>query len=149
MSYDLEHSKQIYGNQPFLSHIIKNDDPELNRHLFGMRVPSYGIISFGAIGKDRTKSFKPIDNGIKKDIELVSVFAYTGNATADEITIYLYEGNVEIAEQKITSSQMPYRFPDGAIVNPNLTIWVKPRQDTSALMLYWRPVHVLSYIEVQ
>lgn len=148
MSYELETTSQIYGNQPFLTHNIKGDVPENDRHLFGMRIPSFGIISFGAMRANSTKNFKPIDRGIASEFQLISAYAFTTSATSDEITLKLFSGNVEVAEQKITNNEMPYKFPPGAIINPNLTIQVKPKYNTTALVLYWQPVHVLDYVEV-
>jgi len=148
MSYNLETTKQIYGNQLFLTHNIKGDTSTDDRHLFGMRVPSFGIINFGTMAAGQVKNFKPIDNGINSDISLKSAFAFTTSATNDEITLRLLDGTTEIAEQKLTNAQMPYSFPPGAIINPNLTIQVTTRYATTQMLLYWQPVHVLDYIEV-
>ncbi|MEM7592644.1 MAG: hypothetical protein AAF383_14175 [Cyanobacteria bacterium P01_A01_bin.83] len=116
--------------------------------MFGQRIPSYGIINFGAMAGGTTKNFKPIDYGILSEIELKSIYDFTSNATADECTFKLFSGNVEILEQRITNNEMPYTFPPGAIINPNLTIQVKPKYTTTQLLIYWQPVHVFSYLEV-
>lgn len=145
MSYELEPTQQIYGNKSFLTHNIKGDVPENDRHLFGMRIPSFGIIDFGAIKQNQTKSFKPIDHGITSDIQLISVYAFTTSPTTDEVTLNLLSNGILIASQRIMNTEMPYQYPPGAIINPNLTIQVKPRYHTTALRLNWQPVHVLDY----
>ncbi len=148
MVYQLETSEQLYGEDLYLTHTIRGTGQQNDLSLFGQRVPSYGIINFGAIDGGSTKDFKPIDNGISSDIMLRSIYDFTTSATNDEVTFKLFNGSVEIFEQKITNSEMPYTFPPGAIINPNLIIQVNPRYTTTQLLIYWQPVHVLSYIEV-
>lgn len=149
MVYQLETTSQLYGDKEYVSHVIKGDTPADDRHLFGMRVPSYGVINFGAMAANSTKDFTPIANGINSDIELKSIFDFTDSASGDECTFKLFNGEIEILEQRITNNEMPYTFPPGAIINPNLTIQVKSRYNTTQLLIYWQPVHVLSYLEVQ
>ncbi|MEM7762091.1 MAG: hypothetical protein AAF298_28840 [Cyanobacteria bacterium P01_A01_bin.40] len=149
MVYQLETTSQLYGDQQYLAHRIKGEISADDRYLFGQRVPSYGIINFGAMAAGSTKNFTPIANGIQSDIELKSIFDFTSSATNDECTFKLFSGEIEILEQKIVNNDMPYTFPPGAIINPNLTIQVKPRYTTTQLLIYWQPVHVLNYVEVQ
>lgn len=149
MAYQLEPTTQLYGEDLYLAHNLTGDRTQGDRRLFGQRVPSYGIINFGAIRGGSTKDFKPIDNGISSEIMLRSIYDFTTSATNDEVTFKLFNGTAEIFEQKITNSEMPYTFPPGAIINPDLTIQVEPRYTTTQLLIYWQPVHVLSYIEVQ
>ncbi len=149
MSYQLETTSQIYGDHQYLAHAIKGENVAADRYLFGQRIPSYGIINFGAMAAGSTKDFKPIDNGIVSDIELKSIFDFTSSASNDECTFKLFNGEIEILEQRISNQEMPYTFPPGAIINPNLTIQVNPRYTTTQLLIYWQPVHVLSYQEVQ
>ncbi|MEO0834785.1 MAG: hypothetical protein AAFY16_02100 [Cyanobacteria bacterium J06642_3] len=148
MSYQLETTAQPYGSQQYLAHKIKGETESDDRYLFGQRVPSYGIINFGAMAGNSTKNFKPIDYGIQSEIELKSIYDFTNSATGDQCTFRLFNGNVEILEQQINNHDMPYTFPPGAIINPNLTIQVQPRYTTTQLLIYWQPVNVLSYVEV-
>ena len=78
-----------------------------------------------------------------------SIFDFTAAANNDQATFRLFNGETEILEQVIVSNYMPYTFPPGAIINPNLTIQVQPRYDTTQLLIYWQPVHVLSHVEVK
>ena len=64
MGYQLQTTSQLYGDQQFLTHVIKGDTPEGDRHLFGQRVPSYGIINFGAINANTEKTIVLAAQGI-------------------------------------------------------------------------------------
>jgi len=148
MSYQLKTTTQVYGEQRYLAHKIKGETQNDDRYLFGQRIPSYGIINFGAMAANSTKNFKLIDNGISSDIELKSIFDFTLGANNDQTTLRLFAGEIEILEQVIVSNNMPYTFPPGAIINPNLTIQVQPRYNSTQLLIYWQPVHVIDYVEV-
>ncbi len=148
MSYQLESTTQLYGDNLYLAHNLRGTGRENDRFLFGQRVPSFGIISFGAMAAGRTKRITPADRGINSHIMLRSIYDFTTSATADEVTFKLFEGETEILEQRVFSSEMPYTFPPGAIIDPRYTIEVKPRYATTQLLIYWQPVHVLSLIRV-
>ncbi len=148
MGYQTEPAIQLYGSNNYLAHKIVGATPEQDRYLFGERMPSFGVINFGYMNAGTTKDFKPIDNGIVSDISLRSIYTFTTAQSNEEVTFKLFSGGQEILEQRISNNEMPYTFPPGAIINPNLTIQVKPRYTTTQLLIYWQPVHVLSYIEV-
>ena len=139
---------QTYNGNKYLDHQINAEGLEPDFRLFGDRVPSYGIINFGYFKGGQKKSFKPIDNDISVDILLRSIWAFTTNAITDEVTIEMFLANTEVLEQRLSNNEMPYTFPPGAIWNPNLTLEVQPKYDTSQLVIYWQPVHVLSYLQV-
>jgi hypothetical protein len=143
MPYQLVPSSLPYGNDSFLAHNLKGATPEDDRQFFGQRIQSFGIIDFGAMNAGSTKSYTPINDGIQSPISIASVYAFTTVATNDEITFSIFEGTVELTRQKITNNDMPYQFPPGAIIRPDLTIQVKPRYNTMKLLVYWRPVHIL------
>ena len=146
MPYQLDTAKQTYGNQEYLAHNIKGNTAANDRYLFGQRVPSYGIINFGVMNANATKQFKPISNGINSDIMLRSIYPFTLDGTKPEITLRLYDGTTKIAEWIFASSEIPYRFPDGAIINPNLNLEIKTKTSVNQMLVYWQPVHVLSYL---
>ncbi len=148
MSYQLETASQVYGDNLYLAHNLKSDTAEADRFLFGQRVPSYGIINFGYMKAGTTKIFRPLDNGINSDILLRSVYSFTTAPANEEVTFNLFNGREQLLEQRIPNSEMPYTFPPGAIINPNLTITVTCRYETAQLLIYWQPVHVLSFIQV-
>lgn len=136
---------QTYGDHKYLDHQINADGLEPNVRLVGERVPSYGVINFGLMGGRTKKQVKPIDLGIEQDILLRSLWAFTTNATNEEVTLRLYLNSTEVLVQKLSNEEMPYIFPPGAIINPNLTLEVEPRYHTTQLLIYWQPVHVLNY----
>lgn len=148
MSYQLETTEQIYGEQPYLTHVIKGETPEEDLHLFGMRVPSYGIINFGSITNNSFKTIVLAEKGITSPIQLKSIYAFTSTGGNDETRFSLFRGTTRIVEMRIPSGEMPYQFPEGAIIDPSLSITVRPRYNISQLLIYWQPVHVLSNVQV-
>lgn len=153
MKYDLITSKQRFNdNTDYLIHKLPGETPEGDRHFFGQRIPSYGIINFGAFQKKQKKRFTPIQHGIERDISARSIFSFTTSSTNDEF-IYRLLGkdnsnrSVVIYELKVTNNESPYEFPPGAIINPYLTIEIESKYEATAVLLYWQPVHVLQYTE--
>ena len=145
MSYQRSSIVQKYGDQNYLAHQIRGNTQTDPYNFVADRVSSYGIINFGYIKGGKTKRVKPLDLGIEQDILLRSLHNFTTNSTGKEVTIKLFLQNQEFLEQQITDSQMPYTFPPGAIVNPNLELEVRPKYDTMQLLVYWQPVHIISY----
>ena len=146
--FQLESTYQTYNGNKYLDHQINAEGLEPNFRLVGDRIPSYGIINFGAMSAGETKQLLPINNGITTDIMLRSLYSFTTNATKSETTFRLKSGTQLIGEWLFAANDMPYAFPDGAIINPNITIEIKPKNAVSQLLLYWQPVHVLSYLQV-
>ena len=146
--YESEPLDQQYGDRLYLAHKIKGDSPENARALFGMRMPSYGIFSFGAMAARQQKTIVLANEGIVSPIQLKSVYAFNPNASSDEIRFRLYAGTQELAGMRLTANDMPFQFPDGAIIDPALSIQVEPRYSVTQLMLYWQPVHILKYVAV-
>lgn len=150
--YQLETTKQIYGDSEYLAHNIKGQTTEDDRFLFGMRVPSYGIFSFGALASGQTRRVVLAQEGITSPISLTSVYAFGDNTNNDEIYFRLFSGTgraaQEIAQQRIISNDMPFQYPKGAIIDPSLSIEVEPRYKVTQIVMYWQPVHVLKYVQV-
>lgn len=143
MSYQLEPDYQVYGDKNYLAHNLKGATAEDDRRFFAQRIPSFGVIDFGAMSANSVKTYTPVDDGVQSLISIVSVYAFTTAATNDEVTFKIFEGATELTQQKITNDEMPYQFPSGAIIRPDLTIQVEPRYNTMKLLVYWRPVHLL------
>lgn len=146
--FESETIGQLYGDKQYLAHNLKGQTTADDRALFGMRVPSYGIFNFGAMTGAQVKRIVLAAEGIVSPIELRSIYAFNATASSDEIKYRLYAGSTEILEYRLNSAVVPYEFPPGAIIDPSLSIEVEPRYDVSQLLIYWQPVHVLSYIEV-
>ena len=149
MNYELEPVGQLYGDQRYLAHKLKGATPESDRYFFGQRIPSFGTINFGAVAAGQTKSFRPVDHDIISDLMIVSIFDFTTSPTGDELTFRLIWAGTELLEQKMSNDEIPYTFPPGAIINPNITIEVTPRYDSTQILIAWQPVHLLHYHEVQ
>ena len=148
MSYQLQTTAQVYGDNNFLTHKLPGNTADDDRYLFGQRVQSFGIINFGAIASNSSKQVLLSSIGISSPILLRSVYAFNYSGGSDEMRMRLFSGTQKLAEMKFKFSEVPYRFPDGAIIDPSLSIEVEPRYAVIQLLLYWQPVHVLSYIEV-
>lgn len=148
MDYQLETTKQIYANQAFLTHKLVGDEPSLDRHLFGMRVESLGYFNFKQINKEQTKQVKLSEQGINTPISLVSIYAFANNSTSDEVEFRLKHGNNILAKMQIKYYEMPFAFPKGAVIAPELSIEVKPKNDVSQLLIYWQPIHILKEVVV-
>ncbi len=146
MSYQLEAAKQTYGSQEYLIHNIKGASISDDRFLFGMRVQSYGIINFGSFTANQTKNILPSAKEINSDIQLRSLYPFTLDGTKGEITFRLLQGTTKIAEWLFSSSDIPFRFPEGAIINPAITLEIKFKYAASQILIYWQPVYTLSYI---
>ncbi|MEL7406330.1 MAG: hypothetical protein AAFN00_05130 [Cyanobacteria bacterium J06558_2] len=147
MTYESTVSSQTYGEQEFLAHCLKGDGENPDLYLVGQRVPSYGIINFNNIRAGKSKSFKPLDHGIKSPIELRSINALT-TSTGDQIEFFINNENTLLGRQRVSNNEVPYTFPPGTILRPELTLIVKPTYNTTQLVIYWQPVHVLSYINL-
>lgn len=148
MNYELETVSQLYGDAQYLAHKLKGETEADDRYFFGQRIPSFGTIDFGVMQGGSTKSYTPADHGIKSDLMLISVFDFTQNSSGDELTFKLFWQGQELLEQKMSNNEIPYTFPPGAIVNPNITIQVKPRYDSTQILIAWQPVHLLHYHRV-
>ena len=148
MTYQRESIVQPYGNQEFLAHSVSGNIDNRGFNLVGDRIPSFGIINFGAMSAASTKQFLPANKGITTDIMLRSLYSFTTNASKSETTFRLKNGTQIIGEWLFAANDMPYAFPAGAIINPNITIEIKPKDSVSQLLLYWQPVHVLTYLEI-
>ena len=146
--YSLQPKYQLYNDKKYIDHAVTDTENNESYRFVGDRISSIGIINFGAIKGNSSKRIVLREQGIKSDIMLVSLFPFTTNGVRDETTLRLYQGNVKIAEWLFKDTEVPFRFPIGAVVNQNISIEVKPKHDTSALYLCWQPVHVLSYIEI-
>ena len=145
MSYELESVSQKYGNANYLAHNLKGNTPEEDRRVFAMRIESFGIIDFGYMKSGTVKKASLAELNIKNPISLKAIFAFNTSDASDEIRFYLYRGNIEVVEIKFSSSEMPYKFPPGAIVDPSLSIVVKPKVTTSSVVIYWQPIHIIQY----
>ena len=148
MTYQRNTIDQLYGDQKYLAHQVTGNIDHRPFNIVGDRVPSYGIINFGAVSSNNSRQFLPLSNGITSDIMLRSLYSFTTNASKSETTFRLKNGTQLIGEWLFGINDMPYAFPNGAIINPNITIEIKPKNTGSQLLLYWQPVHVLSYLEV-
>ncbi len=146
MPYQLDTAKQTYGNQEYLAHNIKGAAAADDRFLFGMRVQSYGIINFGAFAANQTKNILPSAKGINSDIQLRSLYPFTLDGTKSEVTFRLLQGTTKIAEWLFSGTDIPFRFPEGAIINPAITLEIKSKSTASQILIYWQPVYTLSYI---
>ena len=145
MAYQLETISQLYGDREYLAHNFKGATPNDDRAVFGMRIPSYGIFNFGPMANNQTKRVVLADKGISSPILMKSAYAFSSNTWNDEIKFRLFDGNTQLAELTILSTEMPYQFPDGAIVDNSLSIEIRVNQTTTQMLVYWQPVHVLQY----
>lgn len=149
MTFTRNSAKQVFGEQNYLSHqITGNVEPEAF-YAVGDRISSYGIFNFGQVPANSQKRVSLSAARIEQPISLSSIYAFTDNASSDEIRFYLFSGDKELVELRLSSSEMPYTFPPGAIIDPSLDIVVRPRSNLTSLLIYWKPVHIITQINVE
>ena len=148
MTYQLVTSSQLYGEREFLTHKLAGSSPADDRYFFASRIPSYGVINFNQMSAKEPKRIKLSDQGITSPILLRSAYAFNYSATSDEIRFRLFSENKKVAEMKLDHKQMPFQFPDGAILEPNLELELEPKYNVLRLLIYWQPVHILSYLSI-
>ncbi len=146
--YQLQTSFQQFGDSKYLDHNLTGQTVTDDRRLFAQRVPSIGIFNFGQINGNASKTISLADYQITSPIQLVSIYAL-GSENLNSETIYeLVSGETVLFSLKLLKESMPFAFPNGAVVDPSLSIRVKPKSNVSQVLIYWQPVHVLSYIEI-
>ena len=148
MTYQLDTTSLTYGDREFLAHNLKGATANDDRYLFGQRIKSYGILNFGAMSGNSSKRAILSNLGITSPILIRSAYAFSQNTWNDEIKFRLFDGNTQLTELTILNTEMPYQFPDGAIIDPSLSIEVFTNQATTQMLIYWQPVHVLQYDEI-
>jgi len=131
---------EIYGDNNYVAF----EDENQQRYL-AERIESYGLLQFGAMIRDTTKR---IDlQSLSSPISIKSVYVFSGSTTADQIKFKVYEKNQSgslnlIANQVFNNNDMPFAFPDGAILFSNHVIEVEPRYDVDNIIVYTKIVDV-------
>ena len=144
----------VYGLQPIsLSYGDTDFQAYLNtvtlQGYFAGRVPEYGILEFGSIAANQSKRLDLGANNLTSPIILRSLYVFTSSTTGDEIKEFIIyqkdeNGNLtRIAKQRFNNKEIPYQFPDGAILFPFNVIEVTPKYKTDNIIAYVQPVNVL------
>ena len=132
---------ETYGTNSYVAF----EDTNQQRYL-AERIESYGLLQFGVMSRNSTKS---IDlDALTCPISIKSVYVFSGSTTNDEIRFRIYQkltsGSLDlIATQRFTNNDMPYLFPDGAILSPGQVIEVEPRYDVDNIIIYAKPVDII------
>ncbi len=92
-------------------------------------------------------------NNVTSSILIRSVYAFSGSTSNDEIWFYIYQKDeagvsTRIAQQRYYNNEMPYSFPFGAVLTPNMVIEVKPKYNVDNLFIYFQPVNVIARFSV-
>lgn len=137
-------ASETYGNN---NYVAFKDNNTQERYL-AERIETYGVIEFGLMNQNEIKTIDLQVQGLTSLVSIKSVYAFSGSTTNDEIRFKIYEkdgsGNlIPIASQRLTNNEMPYRFPDGAILSPNQVIEVQPRYAVDNIIIYVKPVDIL------
>lgn len=148
MPFSLVPDAQLYGSNQFKAFKQPGATSDGDRHFFAERIPGYGIFSFGAMTPNQKKRVVLATAGITSPIMLRSVYAFGANSVNDEIKMRLFSGTTQLAEMTVLSAEMPYQFPDGAIIDPAYSIEIETRYNTTGLNLYWQPVNVIDYLAI-
>ena len=133
-----------YGSN---SYVAFEEDVNQQRYL-AERIETYGLIEFGAMIRNQKKSIDLQAKGLTSPISIKSIYVFSGSTTNDEIRFRIFEkqasGNpVQIAFQRFTNNDMPYSFPEGAVLLPNQIIEVEPRYDVDNIIIYCKSVDIL------
>ena len=132
---------ETYGTNNYVAF----EDASQQRYL-AERVESYGLLQFGAM---KNGTIKSIDlESLTCPISIKSVYVFSGSTINDEIRFRIYEKQTGgtsnlIATQRFTNNEMPFSFPDGAILFPNQVIEVEPRYDVDNIIIYAKPVDII------
>lgn len=148
MSFLLETGTENLDDRNYLIFKQPGTTTEDDRYFFGQRIPSYGILDFGQMAEGTTKRIALTDAGINSQILLRSIYAFVTDTTDDKIMFRLFQGITKMVEFQFDSGIMPYQFPNGIIIDSNLSIEVEPNKAVASLRIYWQPVHVLDYFRV-
>lgn len=144
--YQLEDTSEIFGNNEYQA--IKNTIT--NKAYFAERIPEIGILNFGEISGNRSKTINLAQKGINSPIMITSAYVFAPQTTNDEIRMFVYQninGNsIRVAQQRFTNGEMPKAFPYGGVLFPFNSIEVTPRQSILNCVLYFRPVRVTAQI---
>ncbi len=141
--YQIQSDVQDFQNKNYK--IFKDNE---SNHYLADRVPNIGIINLGSILAAETKSFDLAGNNILSPIMVRSVYAFSGSTGQDEIVFFIYRKNesgvsTRIALQRFHNYEMPFTFPYGAILAPDMGIEIKPKYNVDALFIYVQPVNVI------
>lgn len=136
---------ETYGNNNYVA--FENANRE--RYL-AERIEAYGVIQFGAMAKDTTKSISL--QSLTSPVSLKSVYLFSSTTTNDEVKFKIYQeltsGSLDlIATQQFNNNEMPFPFPEGAILFPHNTIEVEPRYDVDNILIYVKLVDILFTID--
>jgi hypothetical protein len=148
MPFSLTPDAQLYGSNQFKAFKQAGATPDGDRHFFADRIANYGIFSFGAMTANQKKRVVLATANITSPILLRSVYAFGANPTNDEIKLRLFSGTTQLAEMTLLSADMPYQFPDGAIIDPAYSIEIETRYATTQLNMYWQPVNIIDYLAI-
>ena len=135
---------ETYGSNNYVAF----EDSQTQQRYLAERIKAYGLLQFGAMSNGEKKSIDLQAQGLISPITIKSVYVFSGSTTNDEIKFRIFEkqpsGNLnQIASQRFTNNEMPYQFPDGAILSPNQVIEVEPRYDVDNIIIYCQPVDIL------
>lgn len=152
MSFTLTSSPLTYKVDSETKNLGAFKDTQGN-HYLSNRVPSIGVLDFGAIAKNDTRKIDLLAEGVQYPLMLRSVYAFSSSGSSnDGMTFNVYIKNstdslVKIATQYYNKNQMPYQFPYGATIFPGMVIEVKPWYAVDKLLVYVEPVNVLLNVE--
>ena len=135
---------ETYGNNNYVAF----EDSNTQQRYLAERIETYGLIQFGSMSQNQTKSIDLQAQGLTCLVSIKSVYVFSGSTTNDEIRFRIYQkdgsGNLnQIASQRFTNNDMPYQFPEGAILSPDQVIEVQPRYNVDNIIIYVKPVDVL------
>ena len=146
MGFDLKSNSVVLDNNDFKA--LK--ESESGKHYFADRIPNFGVLNFGYIEALKTREISLAEVGITSPISLVSIYNFASGSVDDQTNFYLKRGTQQIAWLQFKLHEMPFAFPPGAIITPDLTIGVHPKKSSSSVVIYWQPVNIIhsyTYLE--
>ena len=148
MQYQLAPTTQQIGDRQYLAHELQGESADSNRNLLTAQVPNFGVIQFGDFFGGQTKVIQLSQAKILSAIQVVGAFAFAQNSTTEIINFSVLENNSPIAQLNLTSGEMPFSFPPGAILQPNQSIQIRPTAPLIGCLITWQPVNLIHYFNI-
>lgn len=141
--FQLQPTNQAYQGKNYK--LLKDSQ---DSHYLAERIANIGVLDFGTVTASQKKRIDLAAKGMLSPVIILSVYAFSGDTANDEIRFNLYRKDSagvldKVAYQKYDSNKMPYRFPHGAVLTPDLVIEVEPRYNVDALLIYTQPCNVV------
>ena len=139
---------ELYGQNNYVSF----SQEESQERYLAERFEGYVTLQFGQINGGEKKEIDLAAKELTFPLSIKSVYAFSSQTTNDEIRFRIFyrdDNNrlIQVANQRFSNADMPYRFPDGAILLPNQIVEVEPRYSVINIIAYCKPADIIFNLE--